>query len=172
MNLNHTSLLPADFHPQSKLWIYQSDRSFSDDEATMIKGMLEHFVSTWKSHGAPVKGYASLFYNQFIVLLADESATTVGGCSTDSSVHLIQAIQEKSGVDLFNRQNLAFLINDQVILIPLQDLEKAVEDRIIDKDTLYFNNPILTKEELVNRWIIPVGQSWLANRIQIPEKAI
>ncbi len=172
MNLNHTSLLPADFHPQSKLWIYQSDRSFGDDEAAMIRSMLEHFVSTWKSHGAPVKGYASLFYNQFIVLLADESATTVGGCSTDSSVHLIQAIQEKSGVDLFNRQNLAFLVNDQVSLIPLQELEKAVEDRIIDKDTLYFNNPILTKEELVNRWIIPVGQSWLANRIQIPEKAI
>ena len=166
MELNYKDTLPHSFRDDSKLWIYQSDRTFNNEEAAVIVGMLNSFVAGWKSHGTPVKGYADLFYSQFIIILADESATMVGGCSTDSSVHLIKAIEEKFKVDLFNRQNLAFIINDQTQLIRLNELEKAVEDRIIDQDTLYFNNTVLTKKELETGWIIPVKQSWLAKRIQ------
>jgi hypothetical protein len=40
--------------------------------------------------------------------MADESAITVGGCSTDSSVHLIKEIEKRFSVDLLNRQNSGF----------------------------------------------------------------
>ncbi len=48
---------------------------------------------SWNSHGDPVKGYANLFFGQFIILMADETASMVSGCSTDSSVRLIKAIE-------------------------------------------------------------------------------
>jgi len=106
-----------------------------------------------------------LFFGQFIVIMADETHAAVGGCSTDSSVHVIKAIEQKFNVDLFNRQNLAFVIKDKVQLLPLSQLSYAAENNFINGDTLYFNNTVLTKKELLEKWIVPVKESWLAKRL-------
>jgi hypothetical protein len=127
--------------------------------------MLEAFASDWESHGTPVKGWANLFFGQFIVLMADESATGVSGCSTDSSVRLIKQIEQQYKVNLFDRLLLAFVIKDKLQLIPLAQLNYAVENNFITADSLYFNNIVQTKEELQNNWIIPVKESWLSSRI-------
>ena len=92
MHFNFQEQIPADFNDSSKVWIYQSSRLFFMSEALEIEEMLENFVENWKSHGAPVKGYANLLFGQFIVLMADETGTTVGGCSTDASVRVIKEI--------------------------------------------------------------------------------
>lgn len=132
-----------------------------------MEDMLNDFVANWKSHGTPVKGFANLFFGQFIVLMADETATTVGGCSTDSSVHLIKSIEEKYKVQMFDRQNLAFVIKDKIQLLPLNQLEYAVENNFINANTLYFNNTVLSKKEMQDKWMIPVKESWLAKRITL-----
>jgi hypothetical protein len=165
MNQDFQSHIPSDFNDSSRVWIYQSCRQFYISEALQMEDMLNAFVAGWKSHGAPVKGYARLFFGQFIVLMADESATSVGGCSTDSSVHVIKAIEEKFNVQMFDRQNLAFVVKDKIQLLPLNQLEYAVENDFINADTLYFNNTVLTKKELLEKWLIPVKESWLAKRV-------
>ena len=165
MNLEYKELLPADFNPASRVWIYQSNRLFSISEALEIEEMLEAFVSDWKSHGTPVKGYANLFFGQFIVLMADESATGVSGCSTDSSVRLIKQIEQQYKVNLFDRLLLAFVVKEKLQLIPLAQLNYAVENNFITADSLYFNNIVQTKEELQNNWIIPIKDSWLSSKI-------
>ena len=114
MDLDIQQHLPSHFHPNSRVWIYASDRLFSISEALDIEPMLTQFVTQWKSHGTPVKGYANLFFGRFIVLMADETATGVSGCSTDSSVHLIKAIEEKFEVNMFNRQLLQFIIKNKI----------------------------------------------------------
>lgn len=167
MNTDYQEHLPADFHDESKVWIYQSSRLFTMSEAFEMEEMLHSFIATWKSHGAPVKGYANLFFGQFIIIMADESSTNVGGCSTDSSVHLIKAIEKKFGVDMFNRQNLAFIVKDKIQLLPLSQLEYAVTNHFITAETLYFNNTVLTKKALMENWLIPVKQSWLAKRTDL-----
>ncbi len=166
MILSFQENIPADFHPDSKVWIYQSSRLFSISEAFDIEDMLNNFTDQWKSHGAPVKSYAILFFGQFIVLMADESNTKVGGCSTDSSVHLIKSIEQHCKVDLFNRQNLAFYLKEKVQLLPLAQLNYAWENGFINGETLYFNNLVATKKALLNEWIIPVNKSWLKVKIK------
>ena len=165
MNLNFQQHLPADFSEGSKVWIYQSSRQFIISEALEIEGLLQTFVSEWKSHGTPVKGYGNLFFGQFIALMADETATGVSGCSTDSSVRLLKKMEQKFGVQLFERQNLAFVVKGKIELVPLSQLNYAIQNNFIDADTKYFNNTVLTKKELLNNWIIPVRQSWLGKRI-------
>jgi hypothetical protein len=164
--INIQEILPEHFDPQSRVWIYQASRLFGMSEVFEIETLLEDFISSWKSHGAPVKGYANLFYGQFIVLMADESHTSVGGCSTDSSVHVIKDIEKKFAVDMFNRQNLAFYIKDKVQLLPLTHLNHAITNEFVTADTLYFNNLVATKEELINAWLIPAGKSWLSKKIE------
>jgi hypothetical protein len=172
MNAHHSELIPAGFAPESRVWIYQSPRLFFLSEALEIEKMLEAFVADWKSHGTPVKGYANLFYGQFIVLMADESeesgATGVSGCSTDSSVRLIKEIEQRFGVHLFDRLMLAFRLKDKVEMVPLAQLPYALENGFIGPDTLYFNNTIQTKAEMETKWLIPLKDSWLAGRYLKP----
>ena len=171
MDLNFQEHIPDDFADSSRVWIYQSSRLFFISEALEMEDMLNDFASNWKSHGRPVKGFANLFFGRFIVLMADESATGVSGCSTDSSVHLIKSIEEKYKVQMFDRQSLAFVVKDKIELLPLSQLEYAVENNFINANTLYFNNTVLSKKEMFEKWIIPVKESWLAKRVNFTEKA-
>ena len=165
MKLNYKELLPPDFAGESRVWIYQSSRLFLPGEALQIKDDLKEFTRNWQSHGTAVKGHADLFFGQFILLMADESATGVSGCSTDSSVRLIKQIEQQFSVQLFDRQLLAFLIKEKVQTIPLSQIKYAAENKFIDEDSLYFNNTVQTIDEMSKDWIIPVRDSWLAKRI-------
>jgi len=167
MELNYRQVLPAEYDGSSRVWIYQSNRLFTQKEAIQIGDMLNSFTDSWNSHGVPVKGFAHLFYGHFIILMADELASQVSGCSTDSSVHLIKEMEKLFNVRLFNRQLLAFYIKDKVELIPLVQLGSGFAQGLIHSETLYFNNTVLTKQELENNWIIPVRESWLVSRIPV-----
>ena len=172
MNLEYKHLLDNNFHPDSRVWIYQSNRLFTLSEALEIEEMLKEFVIQWKSHGTPVKGDAHLFFGQFIVLIADETATGVSGCSTDSSVRLIKDIEQRFSVNMFDRTTLAFLIKDKVQLLPLSQLQYAVENGFINAETLYFNNLVQTKAELESKWIVPVKDSWLKTKISFSKSVV
>lgn len=165
MNWNYTHLLPENFDASSRVWIYQSSRPFGIAEALEIETLLQDFVAAWNTHGTPVKGYGNLFFGQFVVLMADETAAGVSGCSTDSSVRVIKAIEERFKVSMFDRQSLAFVVKDKVQLLPLTQLSYAVENGFINHDTLYFNNLAATKQELENKWLVPAKESWLAARL-------
>ncbi len=165
MNLEYKSLLDDSFDPQTRVWIYQSSRIYSISEALDIEETLQAFAEQWKSHGTPVKGAAYLFFGQFIILMADETATGVSGCSTDSSVRLIKEIEQQYGVNMFDRTTLSFIIKDKIQQLPLAQLPYAFQNGFLDADSLYFNNTVQTKEELENKWIIPVKESWLAKKM-------
>jgi hypothetical protein len=159
--------LPEDFDSQSRVWIYQASRIFSIGEALEIEEMFHEFVSGWNSHGTPVKGFAQLFFGRFIVLMADESATGVSGCSTDSSVRLIKAIETKFNNNLFDRQLLAFVIKDKIEMLPLSQLNYGIQNNFIQPTTPYFNNTVNTKEQLENEWIVEAGESWLKKKFEV-----
>jgi len=165
MNLEYKSLLDSHFHPSSRVWIYQSSRLFTLAEALEIELLLKNFTAQWNSHGAPVKGAGYLFFGQFIILMADETATGVGGCSTDSSVRLIKDIEQQFRVNMFDRVNLAFVIKGKVQILPMAQLQYAYDNQFINGDTLYFNNLVQTKQELEEKWIVPIRESWLARKI-------
>lgn len=165
MDLDIQQHLPEDFNDNSRVWIYQCSRLFFMSEAFELEDIFNEFVSSWNSHGTPVKGYANLFFGRFIVLMADETATGVSGCSTDSSVRMIKNIEAKYKVDMFDRQSLAFIVKEKVELIPLSQFKYAVDNNFINEDTLYFNNTVLTKKQLIENWIIPIKQSWLQKQL-------
>lgn len=167
MNLEYKSLIDPGFAEDSRVWVYQSSRLFSMSEALEIETLLENFVDQWHSHGAKVKGAAYLFFGQFVVLMADERATGVSGCSTDSSVRQIKEIENKFDVNMFDRTTLAFVIKDKVQMLPLSQLIYAYDNGFVDQETLYFNNLVQTKEELENNWITPIRNSWLRKRFDL-----
>jgi len=155
-------LLPGNFHPASRVWIYQSNRLFSLHEAFQIEDILKSFVSNWNSHGTPVSGYANLFFGQFIVLIADETRSGVSGCSTDSSVRMIKDIEQLFNVTLFDRLLLGFIVKERIQMVPIAQLQYAIENNFVEPATLYFNNTVLNLEQFKEKWLIPLKESWVA----------
>lgn len=165
MNIHFQDLIPQDFDDNSRVWVYQSNRQFSITEAVQIEEQLENFSNEWNSHGSLLRSYANLFFGQFIILMVDESQVKIGGCSTDASLRFIKNLEKDYNINLLDRQLLAFIIKEKIQLIPLSILNSSIESDTVTADTPYFNNTILTKKQLLNNWIIPVRESWLAQRI-------
>lgn len=167
MNFEYSHLLPEHFSPSSRVWVYQSNRLFTLSEALQLEQQINDFVQQWKSHGADVEAFGTLFFGQFVMLIADETSTGVSGCSTDSSVRFVKQLEQQYGVNLFDRNNLAFIVKDKIQLLPLSQLSYAFSNGFVNAETLYFNNTIQTKAELEKNWIVPVKNSWLAHRLNL-----
>lgn len=145
----------------SRIWVYQSNRKFTEQEKAIITARLQLFTEKWAAHGHPLRSSYSVRYNQFVLLAADESHTGASGCSIDDAVRTIQEIGNQIGVDFFNRNLVAFKKNEEVQLIPLQELKQKYGEGVWNDTTLTFNNLIQTKHELESKWIILSANTWL-----------
>lgn len=163
------SVIPADLADHSRVWIYQSNRPFIEREEAEINEQLHQFYSHWEAHGAPVKGWAKLLFRQFIVIIADETNVQVSGCGTDASVRVVKSIELQYEVNMFDRMMLTFLVKGKAEMLPLNQIPYAIEKGYISTDTPMFNNLVNTKVELMNNWLIPIKDSWLAARLAITQ---
>ena len=160
-------ILPDDFSEESRVWIYQSSRAFNEQEEKEINEQLEQFYTQWLTHGTPVKGWAKLVFRQFIVVMADESASGVSGCSTDSMVRVVKSIERQYDVNMFDRLVLTFLVKGKAEMLPLSQVQYAIDKGYINGDTPLFNNIVADKKELQQRWLVPLKESWLAQRVTL-----
>lgn len=140
------------------------------NEVFELETLLTAFVNEWESHGAPVKGFANLFFGRFIVFIADDTDSKICGRAIDGVARFVKEIETKFQLHLLDRLALAFYIKEKVEILPLSHLNYAIENGFVTKETLYFNNLVQTKQEFETRWIIPAGQSWLATKFSL-EKA-
>ncbi len=147
--------------PASRIWIYQADRKFTDKEIAEIRAYLEKFTRQWSAHSQELKTSFDIRFNQFILLAADEAYNSTSGCSIDSSVRAVKEIETHIGVDLFNRNLIAFKKSDDVILIPLSELKQKYADGTWNEDTITFNNLVSLKNQLENEWLVNAGHTWL-----------
>ena len=144
----------------SKVWIYQSNREFNDNEVEEISVLLEKFIESWKRHGDDLRASYQIKYNQFIVLAVDEDYNEVSGCSVDASAHVFKQIEQAYQVDLFNKMNTAFKHGENINIVSLVDFQKYVQEEKIHAKTIVFNNLIKTKKELSTDWEVDAESSW------------
>ena len=148
------------FSPQSRVWVYQSDRKFTSVEESEISNKLAAFTNQWKAHGNELLAKAEIRYGFFIILTVDESQAGVTGCSIDSSVRLIKEIEQEYHVDLFNRFNIAYKVNGEVVVNSKEDFETLVNIKQVTPETIVFNNMVQNLAELESKWEVPFQNSW------------
>lgn len=151
--------------PNARVWIFQADRPFAREERAGILKHLRAFTDEWSVHGMPLDTSFTVVFDQFIVLAADETEQTASGCSIDSSVRALKELGASLGINLFERNQVAFKNRDAVILVPLQQLKDKFSSGILNGDTLTFNNLVATKAEFDQRWIVPAAETWLKRYI-------
>jgi hypothetical protein len=148
------------FSPQSKVWIYQGDREFTETELTAIRAELNDFTSQWKAHGHQLQAKAEILYNYFIVFIVDEATAGTTGCSIDASVRIIKALEQEYSIDLFNRFNMAYKVGDKVVVVNKEDFETLISIKKVNRDTIVFNNLVQTLADFETKWEVPFKDSW------------
>lgn len=141
--------------PNSRVWIYQSDREILDGELHEIQIKLQDFCNEWTSHGKDLHCSFKLF-QWFLCFFVDESIYQASGCSIDASVSFIKEIQIQHSINFFNRSNIAFLDANKTRVLSLSDFKKHIQPNI-----MIYNNMVQTKSDFENEWLIPLKDSWL-----------
>jgi len=144
----------------SRVWIYQANRTLTDNEVTFIEKKAAEFIDNWTRHGDDLKGSFIVKYNQFLVLLVDESFNNVSGCSIDASVRFIKEIEKELDIDLMDKMNVTFKDGNHINLVKLPQFQQYAKEGKITKDTIVFNNMVTTKEDFETHWEVPAGKSW------------
>ena len=122
----------------------------------------EKFLNTWVAHGTNLNSSVKIFYKRFLVILVDEKFASVSGCSIDSSVRFVKALETELNVNFFDRTKVAFLDDGNVFLESLNKIKNRISEGIISGDTLTFNNLIKNKAELEESWMVPASETWLS----------
>lgn len=145
----------------SRVWIYASDTEFSHDELDSIRPEIYDFLEKWTSHNRNLISYGNIFHKRFLALFVDESIAGASGCSIDKSVHFIENLGSRYSKDFFNRMNLFFMIDDEVIQISMNEFPAMIASGKMDGNTLFFDNLVKDKDQFLKSWIKPVKDSWL-----------
>lgn len=154
-------LVPFENLPlESKIWIYQSNRKFSDEEITEIDVALQSFLQNWAAHGKSLEASYQLKYNRFIILAVNQEVQNATGCSIDASVQFIQSLEKNYNVDLLDKMNVTFKLGDHVAHKTLIDFKKMAKDKAVTENTIVFNNLVNSIEEWNENWEVPAGDSW------------
>ena len=148
------------FSPQSKVWIYQSNRAFTNEEVAAIELKINDFASQWKAHGHQLQAKAEVLYNFFLVFTVDEASAGVTGCSIDASVRVVKELEKEYNVDLFNRFNMAYLVDGKVVVASKEDFETLINIKSVGPTTIVFNNMVQTLGDFETKWQVPFEESW------------
>lgn len=150
--------LPED----ARIWVYQCNRTFKDEEISELKIRLADFLEDWTAHGSSLKASFDIPYNRFIVIGLDQSQTGASGCSIDASVHFIQQLEKTYNVDLLDRMNVTYKQGEYLAYKDLKEFKKLVKNKGVSSKTIVFNNLVNNKADYLENWEVPLEESWHA----------
>ena len=145
---------------ESRVWVYQSNRTISKIEINEIDLEIKKFLISWTAHGSDLESSFIIKYGRFIIVSLNESVTKASGCSIDSLVRFIQDLEKKYSINLLDKMNVSYRHGEFIAYKPLIEFKKMIKNRSISKNTIVFNNLINNKSEFLNNWEVPVEESW------------
>lgn len=145
---------------ESRVWIYQANRSFTDEEIVELESKLDTFISNWTAHGSDLESGYTIKYKRFIVIALNQNLNKATGCSIDASVHFIQQLEKEYNVDLMDKMNVSYKQGDFIAYKTLIDFKKMAKDKAVSKNTIVFNNLVNNIAEFNENWEVPASESW------------
>ncbi len=147
----------------ARIWVYTSNRLFSDHERDTILTQGQAFVSTWSAHGDKLKAAIDILDNCFLVIGVDQDETSASGCSIDASIIFLQGLEVELDLSLLDWNNIAFSEKNHIRLMKRADFENALKDDSIDADALIYQTNLKLKSDLQTKRTVPLSESNFKN---------
>lgn len=147
--------------PNSRVWVYQSNRKLNWDDEKTIAETLKQFCSQWAAHGADLQASFGVYHHRFVMLAVNEEMASPSGCSIDSSTHVIRNLGQQLDIDFFDRNEIPFLQDGDIVTFPLSDLKKLFADGRLNESAITFNSLVATLGEWRTQSQVKVLDCWV-----------
>ena len=150
-----------DLPENSRVWVYLSERQFSENEKNLITQKLAAFCQSWNTHGNSMPTSFQLLEDQVLVLAVDESGLGASGCSIDSSVKILRELEKELGANITDQGKVTFKSDSgKISVTSALGIKSKVTSGEIDSQTLVINPLVKSKKDLDSVWIL-AGNSWM-----------
>jgi len=151
-----------DMPEDSRVWVYQAAKPFSDEERELIASRLSTFCEGWNTHGNRMPTSFDILENQILILAVDESGLGASGCSIDSSVRTLRELEAEIENNITDQGKVTFRsTSGQLHVASALGIKAKVALGEINNDTEVINPQVQKKKDLKSVWI-PAGNSWLS----------
>ncbi len=146
---------------KNKLWVFQANRTLTQEEENHVSVILADFLQSWASHGADLKSEFQILDHKFLIVLVDENHTQATGCSIDSLNQCIRQIDAEYHLGLLNRLLVSYEIeNGEIKTLPMNEFKEKVKSSELSPETAVYNLSVSTPNEFREKFRQPLKESW------------
>lgn len=145
-----------------KIWIYTLSKQLNAEQEADFKNRCLLFVNSWTAHDTSLDASFELYNHRLLIFNVDETKYAASGCSIDKQVRLVKELEQQFSIELLNRLLVAYETNGTIEVVKASEIKQLLENGLITKDTLVFDNTITSSEELKTSWKRPLQETYLA----------
>jgi hypothetical protein len=152
--------IPETLSDSTRVWMYLSNRPFSDAELTALNQQLKTFAHHWTAHNLRLEAFGGVFERQCIVLMVDESNAGASGCSIDRSMRFLRNIEQQYEIQLFDRWLFGYQAHGEVLTVSKTEFSRLYRASLINDDTLVLDTLVSQLSDFkTSRWK-KLSKSW------------
>jgi len=147
----------------ARLWIFAAERALDESERERLLSEVDAFIDQWGAHATPLTAGRALRYDRFLFVAVDQRMAGPSGCSIDSLVRQMQALQGELGIELVNHAPVLFRQGDTIERVPRDRFAELVSSGDVGLETTVFDNTLTRLGDARSgRWEIRAADSWHA----------
>lgn len=147
----------------TRCWIFGSSKPLSESDP-VLRERLDRFFAQWNSHGAPVAGRWRILEGRFLIVLRQPEGAEVSGCSIDSMVGEVKALERELDAKLLDSSRLFWRNPDGTVTSGTRPEFKALAaSGEVGPDTEVFDTTVTRLADLApGAFSKPLRDSWHA----------
>lgn len=158
---HHLAELLTGLSDESRVWVFQSNRSIEPQLLDLIQSQLNSLSNNWTSHAKELKAKIILVDAHFILVVLDHTVSSqASGCSIDAMTSSISSLGQSLGYDFMNRDIFYFNIEGEVKGVQLNLIQENISTEVIHPKSLVYDSLVKTKKQLIENWLVPLEESW------------
>ncbi|MDQ3000153.1 MAG: hypothetical protein M3Y08_02655 [Fibrobacterota bacterium] len=153
-----------------RCWVFGSSRPL-DPANPVLRERLDRFFTQWNSHGESVSGRWRIVEDRFLVVLREPEGAEVSGCSIDSMVGEVKALEKELETRLLDSSRIFYRDNGgKVESVNRLEFKALAAEGRISPDTEVFDTTLTNLEDLKpGVFSKPLKDSW---HMQLFEQAV
>ena len=144
MSLTTLEQLPS----HSRLWAFTSGEPLGAELRAEIEKEVEHFLESWKAHGADLFAAAAFLHDRFLLIAVDQEKSSPSGCSIDALTRFLRDLGSRHGVDFLDAPNCCWRDDDGVHCVDRDQFRRLAEHGAVDKETTVFDLTVTSLADL------------------------
>lgn len=149
----------------ARVWVYAASQPLTKQQVALITEQADAFAENWTAHQIPLKASFKILDDVFLIFGVDVAHHDISGCGIDKSVHLVQEWEKTLGINLFNRLQIEYKLDDKIQFVTKGKVAEMLQQQTITTQTLFYNKLVQNVAELDSNFLVPLQQMWFYNQL-------